>query len=120
MRKLWLSVFLSLAVVLAGCSGGDAAQETQTETQEQPTGVQVSEPFYSEEYGTQMVDLYNFDAEDKRLYVETLCFDEEGRELPTDDSEELTLPTESRWGWIPVCPDDTASFSVRFRELGVE
>ena len=80
-------------------------------------GVRVSEWYKSEEYGKDVIDIMNFDDFTRIVKVETVCYDENGDKLESNDVEILEIPAESQYTWVPMCPEGTESYTIELSDV---
>ncbi len=127
MRKIGLVIVCIL--ILSACNSPEedkitsnvvADEVPEGEIDESPgdnAGIRVSDWYRSEKYGRDVIDIINFDDRDRQIKVTTVCYDSEDTIIPSADSEVLTLPAERQWTWIPMCPENTASYTIDIDEL---
>ena len=91
--------------------------DNQLPSEDEPSGIMVSDWYMSEKYGRDIIDILNFDDRARRILVNSVCFDSENSIIPFDDTELLEMPPRSQWAWIPLCPNGTASYNINITEL---
>ena len=99
----------------------DNQEEKQADKPEQNlddiTGIRVSEWYKSEEHNKDVIDIFNFDDVERTIKVTTLCYDKDGKEIPSDDKEVLKLPSQHQQTWLPMCPEGTESYTIDIEPL---
>jgi hypothetical protein len=103
-----LILMIALVPLLNGCS---SKVESKKEANDENL-IGFSDWYKSEKYGRDIIDVLNFDNRTRKINVTTICFDEKNNSIPSGDSEILTMPANSRWPWVPVCPEGITSYTV--------
>jgi hypothetical protein len=109
-----VTILLIACLLLSACSSSEKTQDEKNDVSnyENLTGIRVSDWYKSEQYGKDIIDIFNFDDRERKINVTTVCFDKDDKQVPSDDSEVLTIPANHQWTWIPVCPEEAISYTI--------
>lgn len=111
-------LLLVIILVLQACSQAEENKETEkSQDIDDLKGIKLSQWYKSEKYQRDVIDVMNFDTVERTVNVTTVCFGENDERIPTNDSEVLVIPARNKYVWIPVCPENTVSYTIDIDEM---
>src|SRR3989338_11029345 len=111
---------LFIIVLTFGCSQKDLPDNQDNNNAQDAknvnaniTGIRVSEWYKSEKYNRDVIDIRNFDEINRTIRITTICYGNNKTEIPSNDSEIITIPPLNQWTWVPVCPREAVSYTIK-------